>query len=186
MDRGRGSLQAERQDDLTQNPEKMQIQIKYKDIEQQFSAEPQEAWLLINRFFQELIPSFEIAKKLTLNIDLKQLAEDLNGLVAFSSEGASIMAPKNKLTDNEALSIWLIAQHLGNKLGMLARDALSKDDLQNKLAKSGKIVSTRLGELAKSGLVTKTEDDKFRLTTYGVSQTQKETIPRIKQKLKQQ
>jgi hypothetical protein len=168
---------------LSEKPEKIHIQIKYKDVAQEFSAEPQEAWLLVNQFFKEIIPSFEIAQKLWLTIDLQQLARDLDGIVAYSSDGASLLAPKNKLTDNEALSIWLAAQHLGHKLGMLSCDALSKDELQIKLGKSGKIVSTRLGELAKNGIVARTADDKFRITTYGVLQTQKEVIPKIRPKI---
>jgi hypothetical protein len=168
---------------LSEKPEKIQVQIKYKEIEQQFSAEPQEAWLLINKFFKDFIPSFEIAQKLWLSIDLQQLAKDLNGIAAFSSDGASLLVPKNKLTDNETLSIWLTAYYLGHKLGMVNSDSLSKDELQMKLGKSGKITSTRLGELAKNGVVLKTADEKFRITTFGVVQTQKEVIPRIKSKI---
>ena len=169
---------------MSQKAEKIQVQIKYKEVEQQFSADPQDAWLLVNQFFKDFIPSFEIAQKLWLSVDLRQLAKDLNGIVAFSSDGASLLAPKNKLTDNEALSIWLTAQYLGQKLGMLNSDSQSKDELQTKLGKSGKITSTRLGELAKNGIVQKTADDKFRITTYGVIQTQKEVIPKIKSKIK--
>ena len=168
---------------MSEKPEKIQVQIKYKEIEQQFSADPQDAWLLINKFFKDFIPSFEIAQKLWLSIDLQQLAKDLNGIAAFSSDGASLLVSKNKLTDNEALSIWLTAYYLGHKLGMVNSDSLSKDELQMKLGKSGKITSTRLGELAKNGVVLKTADEKFRITTYGVVQTQKEVIPRIKSKI---
>jgi DNA-binding HxlR family transcriptional regulator len=67
---------------------------------------------------------------------------------------------------------------------MLKSDSQSKDELQAKLGKSGKITSTRLGELAKNGVVQKTADDKFRITTYGVIQAQKEVIPKIKSKIK--
>jgi hypothetical protein len=169
---------------LSEKPEKIQVQIKYKNVVQEFSAEPQEAWLLANQFFKEFIPSFEIAQKLWLTIDLQKLARDLNGIVAYSSDGASLLVPKGKLTDNEALSIWLTAQHFWHKLGILSSDALSKDELQTKLGKSGKIVSTRLGELAKNGVVAKTVDDKFRITTYGVVQTQKEVLPKIRTKIK--
>ena len=169
---------------MSQKAEKIQVQIKYKGIEHQFSADPQDAWLLVNQFFNDFIPSFEIAQKLWLSIDLQQLAKDLNGIVAFSDDGASLLAPKNKLTDNEALSIWLTAQYLGYKLGTLNSDSQSKDELQAKLGKSSKITSTRLGELAKNGVVQKTADDKFRITTYGVIQTQKEAIPKIKAKIK--
>ena len=167
---------------MSQKTEKIQVQIKYMGIEQQFSADPQDAWLLVNKFFKDFIPSFEIAQKLWLSVDLKQLAKDLTGIVAFSGDGASLLAPKNKLTDNEALSIWLTAQYLGHKLGLLSGDSQSKEELQTKLEKNSKITSTRLGELAKNGIVAKTEDDRFRMTTYGIIQTQTEVIPRIKQK----
>jgi len=169
---------------LSIKAEKIQVQIKYKEVEQQFSADPQDAWLLVNQFFKDFIPSFEIAQKLWLSVDLQQLAKDLSGIVAFSGDGASLLAPKNKLTDNEALLIWLAAQYLGHQLGMLNNDSQSKDELQVKLEKSGKITSTRLGELAKNGVVQKTLDDKFRITAYGVVQTQKEVIPKIKSKIK--
>jgi hypothetical protein len=168
---------------LSEKPEKIRIQIKYKEVELQFSAEPQEAWLLLNQFFKKLIPSFEIAQKLWLSIDVAQLAKDLNGIVAFSSDGASLLVPKNKLTDNETLSVWLVAYYLGYKLGMVNSDSLSKDELQAKLGKSGKITSTRLGELVKNDVVAKTADERFRITTFGVVQTQKEVIPRIKSKI---
>ena len=167
---------------MSEKPEKIRVQIKYKEVEQQFSAEPQEAWLLINQFFKGIVPTFEIAQKLLLNVDVQQLAKDLDGIVAFSSDGASLLVPKNKLTDNEALLLWLLAHYLGQKLGLLSSDLLSKDELQAKLGKSGKITSTRLGELVKNDFVARGADEKFRITVFGVVQAQKEALPRIKSK----
>ena len=167
---------------MSAKPEKICVQLKYNSVEQQFFADPQEAWLLLNQFFKELIPSFEIAQKLWLNIDVQQLAKDLKGVVAFSCDGASLLVPKNKLTDNEALLAWLTAYYLGFKLGLVGSDYLSKDELKTKLGKSGKITSTRLGELVKNELATKAVDDRFKITTFGVIQTQKEIIPKIKAK----
>jgi hypothetical protein len=164
-------------------PEKIHVQIKYKDIEQQFSADPQEIWLLLNQFFKDMIPSFEIAQKLWLNIDIAQLSKDLNGIVAFSGDGASLLVPKNKLTDNEVLLVWLAAYYLGYKLGLVKSECLSKDELQMKLGKSGKITSTRLGELVKNEFVTKTANETFRITMFGLLQAQKEVLPRIKSKI---
>ena len=164
--------------------EKVQVLLKYKELEQQFSAEPQEAWLLINHFFKDFIPSFEIAQKIWLSVDIQQLAKDLKGIVAFSSDGAGLLMSKNKLTDNEALSLWLTSYYLAHRLGIVNGDSISKDELQTKLGKSSKITSTRLGELAKNGLVQKTADEKFRITTIGIFQMQKEVIPRIKSKMK--
>jgi len=168
---------------LSAKPEKITIQIKYKELELQISAEPQEAWLLLNKFFKDIIPSFKIAQKLWLKNDLEQLVNDLKGIVAFSDDGASLLAPKNKLTDNEALLVWLVAYFLGHKLGLVQSDSVSKDELEVRLGKSGKITSTRLGELVKNDFAVKIADEKFRITTFGVLQVQKEVIPRIKSKI---
>jgi hypothetical protein len=167
---------------LTEKPAKVEVHIKYGDLEKTFSATPEETWLLLNEFFNEFLPSFEIANKLRLNVDLQQLTKDLEGLIAFSPEGPNLLVPKSKLTDNETLSLWLLASYLGHKLGLISSDALSKEELQAKLGKSGKITSTRLGELVKNDAVTKTADEKFRITTFGVVQMQKEALPKIKAK----
>jgi len=167
---------------LTEKTEKVTVHIKYRDVEKTFSAPMEETWLLLGKFFSEFLPSFKIANKLWLSIDLQTLAKDCEGLIAFSKEGASLLVSKSKLTDNETLSLWLLASYVGHELGMLESDALSKEELQAKLGKSGKITSTRLGELVKSDAVMKTADEKFRLTTFGVVQMQKEVLPRIKAK----
>lgn len=162
------------------------VQVKYKDMEKTFSADSlEDAWLFLDKFFHEAIPSFEVARKLWLSVDLARLAKDLEGVVAFSPEGSNLLLPKDKLTDNETLIMWLLAGYVGQKLGKLDNDSLSKEELQAKLGKTGKITSTRLGELVKNDLVMRTNEDRFKITTYGVVQVQKEILPKIKVKAKE-
>ena len=169
---------------MTEKQDRITVQVKYKEVENTFSAESlEEAWLLLNKFFSQFVPSFEIANKLLLNVDLEKLAKDLEGVVAFSGEGSSLLVSKGKLTDNEALILWLLASYVANKLGLLESDSLLKEELQAKLGKSGKITSTRLGELVKNDLVARTGDDKFKITTFGVVQAQKEILPKVKAKV---
>jgi len=167
---------------LIENPEKVSVHLKYKGLEKTFSAPPEEAWFLVSKFFSEFLPSFDVANKLLLSVDLQKLAKDCEGLIAFSPEGANLLVSKSKLTDNETLLLWLLSSYLGHKLDRMATDAVSKEELQAKLGKSGKITSTRLGELVKSDLVAKTADEKFRVTTFGVTQLQKDLLGKIKAK----
>jgi hypothetical protein len=111
---------------LSGEPEKILVKIKYKDIEQQLCAPPQEAWLLLNQFFKNILPSYEIAQKLMLKIDIEQLAKDLNDIVAFSNDGISLLSPKNKITDNDTLLIWLAGYHLGHELGLVNSEKPAK------------------------------------------------------------
>lgn len=164
-------------------PDKVDVHLKYKELEKDFTATLQETWELLDQFFREYLPAFEIAQKLTLNVDLQALAKDLEGIAAFSPEGANLLVAKSKLTDTEALSLWLTAQYLGCKLGLVKSDSLSKEELQAKLGKTAKIISTRLGELVKTEAAAKTSDERYRITTYGVVLTQKEVIPRVRGKV---
>ena len=169
---------------MTGRPEQIAVHVKYKDVEKTFAGSVDQTWLLLQKFFSEFLPTFEIASLLWLNADLEGLAKDLEGIIAYSPEGSNLLIQKSKLTDNETLVLWLIASFMGNKMGLFPTEMLSKEELREKLGKSGKITSTRLGELVKTDLVSKTLDDKYRITTFGVVQTQKEILPKIRAKTK--
>lgn len=159
------------------------VHVKYGNVEKTFVGGLEEVWLGLNRFFGEFLPSFEVAKRLLLRVDLEELAASCEGLIGFSKEeDACLLVSKERLTDNETLLLWLLAYYIGFRLGFFVDDAVSREELQAKLGKSGKITSTRLGELVKGGLVAKISDDRYRITSFGVLQMQKEIIPRVKAK----
>jgi len=159
------------------------VHVKFGDVEQTFSGTVEDVWLSLNRFFGEFLPSFEVAKRLVLSVDLQGLVKACEGLIGFSKEGANLLVSKDRLTDNECLLLWLLAGYVGGSLGLVGSDCVSKEELQARLGKSGKIVSTRLGELVKSDMVAKTGDDRYRITTFGVVQMQKDVIPKIRAKV---
>ena len=163
--------------------EKISINLKYKNLEKSFSATPENAWIFINNFFSKFLPSFEIASKLLLTVNLHNLAKDCEGLIAFSPEGANLLANRKRLTDNETLLLWLLASYLGSKLGLMINETISKEELQIKLGKSNKITSTRLGELVKSDMIIKMADEKYKITTFGINQMLVDIIPKVKAKL---
>jgi hypothetical protein len=160
----------------------VRVEVRYKDVDKIFVGSAEDVWACVNRFFAEFVPTFEMASKLVLNVDLQALAKDCEGLIGFSKEGVNLLVSKDKLTDNETLLMWLLGAYVGFRLGLVDSETFSKDDLQVKLGKSGKIVSTRLGELVKSDHVARVSDEKFRLTIFGITQIQKETLPKIRAK----
>ena len=159
------------------------VHVKYGDVEQTFTGRVEDVWVSVNKFFGEFIPSFEIAGRLILNVDLQKLVKECEGMIAFSEEGPSLLVPREKLTDNETLFLWLLANYVGYRLGVVKSEAVSKEELQAKLGKSGKITSTRLGELVKNEISMKTADEKFKITTFGIVQIQKDFIPKIKARI---
>lgn len=168
---------------MSRKAEKIIVQVKFGNLEETFEGSSEEVWLSLNRFFSQLLPSFEIAKKLVLNVDLQRLVEDCVGLIAFSKEGANLLVSKDKLTDNETLLLWLLAYYLEFQLGFVKEDCVSKEELQNKLGKNAKITSTRLSELVKGNMIARVSEDKYKITTFGIVHMQKEIIPKIRAKM---
>ena len=159
------------------------VHVKYGDVEQTFTGGVDDVWVSVNKFFSEFVPSFEIARKLVLSVDLQKLVKECEDIIAFAEEGVNLLVSRDRLTDNETLLLWLLASYVGIRLGLVDGDGVSREELQFRLGKSGKITSTRLGELVKSDMVVKTDDDTYRITTFGVVQMQREIIPKIKAKI---
>jgi len=160
---------------------KVSVHIKFKDVEHTFVGNVNDVWYSVNKFFSEMIPSFEVLSKVMVTVDLQQLLENCKGIVALTPEGIAVLVPKESLTDNEALLLHLLAGYVGCKLGVLETASLTKEELRNSLGKSSKIISTRLGELCRKGYVVKMDGD-YKISTMGIKVLQTELLPKLKSK----
>jgi len=170
MDRGRSFGETARRSGLSK--ETITVHIKYRDTEQTFTGNVNDVWISVNRFFSEMIPAFDIARKVTLTVDLAKLVEDFKDVIAIAPEGPELLIPKEKLTDSETLQLYLLAAYIGYRLGKLTRETMTKEELAARLGKNMKITSTRLGEQIKQGNIIKTEEGNYKITTIGIKQLQ--------------
>jgi hypothetical protein len=180
MGRGRSAGEAQRRNSLTK--ETVTVHIKYQETEQTFTGDANQVWISINRFFTEMLPALQTVKKALLTVDLESLIDDCKNVIAVAPEGPVLLVSKQKLTDSETLALHLLAAYIGNKLGQ-SKDVLTKEELQAGLGKSAKITSTRVGELIREGLATKTEEGNYKITTLGIKRFQEEALPEISEKL---
>jgi hypothetical protein len=153
---------------------KVTVHVKYGDVEQTFSGNVNDVWVSINKFFGEMIPAFDIARKVTLTVDLPKLIEDSKGIIGIAPEGPEVLIPKEKLTDSESLQFHLLAAYISYRMGKRPTDAMTKEELQAKLGKTSKTTSARLSELVREGSVVKTEEGNYRLATVAIKQLQDE------------
>jgi hypothetical protein len=133
-----------------------------------------DVWVDVNKFFGETIPAFDLARKVTLTVDLAKLIDDFKDVITLAPEGPELLISKDKLTDSEVLQFYLLAAYVGFRLGKRLTEAMTKEELQVKLGKSMKITATRLGELVKQGTVVKTGEGAFKITTIGIKNLQEE------------
>jgi len=155
------------------------VVVKYAGVEKTFTGNVDDVWVCVNKFFDEMIPAFDIARKMTLTVDLPKLVEDFKDTIAIAPEGPEVLIPKERLTDSETLQLHLLAAYIGYKLGKLPKETMTKEQLAAKLGKNMKITATRLGELVKQGMITKTEEGNYKITTMGIVQLQRETLSKV-------
>jgi len=159
---------------LTEAERSVTVHVKYGSVEQVFTGNVDDVWVSVNRFFGEMIPTFDIARKVTLTVDLAKVIEDFRDVIAIAPEGPELLIPKDKVTDSEILQFYLFAAYVSFKLGKRSADTMTKEELQTRLGKNMKITATRLGELVKQGTAVKTEKGAFRIATIGVKKLQEE------------
>ena len=159
---------------MTESERKVTVNIKYSGVEQTFTGDVNDVWVGVNKFFSEAIPTFDLARKVTLTVDLAKLIEDFKDVITIAPEGPELLIPKDKLTDSEVLQFYLLAAYVGFRLGKRLTEVMTKEELQAKLGKSMKITATRLGELVKQGTVVKGDDGAFRIATIGIKKLQEE------------
>ena len=163
--------------------EKVTVHIKYQEVEQTFTGDADQVWKSINRFFSEMMPALHTIKKTMLTVDIETLIEDCENVIAVAPEGPVLLVSRQKLTDNETLTLNLLAAYIGSRLGK-SKEFLTKEELQAGLGKNAKITSTRLGELIRDGHATKTDEGNYKITTLGVRRFQEEALPEIREKLR--
>jgi len=163
--------------------EKITVHVKYRNVEQTFVGNVNDVWVSVNRFFSQMIPSFNLTHKVMLTVDLQKIIEDVEGVIAIAPEGPELLISKQELTDSETIQLYLLAAHIGHRLGRLGRDSSSKEELQTRLGKSSKITSTRLGELCREGMATKNGEGDYKITTIGIKRLQEETLVKIREKI---
>lgn len=162
---------------------KIEVHIRYGDVEGKFSGDVEGVWTAVNRFFSQIVPRLEVVSKAMLTIDLSKLIEDFEGVVAVAPEGSCVLVPRSKLSDSDALALNLLAAYIGHKLGILSKGSLSSKELQAKLGKDVKTTSARLSELCRDGLVARIEDGEYEITTIGIRRLQEQILPKVKAKL---
>lgn len=150
--------------------DKVFLSLSYKDLKVDFSGSPEEVLHLVNAFIANELPSFNLAKKLSLNYGASELVEGFQAYVKITPEGPRIMGD-SKLSDKELVAMQLVAQKIAFETGNAKIPFLSLSELQSSTALNPKSLSSRLSELAKVGHVVREENGDpsgFRISTQGI------------------
>jgi len=165
------------------SPEEMKLEltIKYKDIETKIAGKPDEVIRAFFNFMSQILPTYDLASHLTLTVNLEELLRSVRGIIAFTPEGPVITVPREKMGgDRNAVILNLIKAYIGYKTGRLERDSLSMAEIMVATGGRSRTIAARLSELADMGLVERVSRGEYRVTTLGIKFFLDEVLPKIR------
>jgi len=150
---------------------KLKVHIELGDAKADFEGDLNEVFDLTVKFLTQICPSLEILQKIIYTPDIVKLAEKIEGLIEIISEGL-ILRSDLDAPAREAVCLVLLGAYLGKALGRMSKDSLSTRDLARIVRKARKTIANEMPRLVSEGLVERTPEGEYRLTTLGIRKTE--------------
>jgi len=158
----------------------LELFAKYKDMELRFKGKPDDVIRSLLKFIQQILPTYDLASRLILTVDLEDLLKNVEGIIAFTPEGPIVTIPKERLGgERDAILLHLVKVYIGYRTGKLEKDTLATSEITSLTGGKSSTVGARLSELASSGWVERVGRGEYRITTFGILNFIDEVLPRI-------
>ena len=151
--------------------EKLKVHIELGGAKADFEGDVNEVFELTVKFLTQIYPNLKILRRIVYTPDVIKLAEKIEGLIEITSEGL-ILPFDLEAPARDAVCLALLGAYLGKALGKLSEDAMSTKDLARTVGKARKTISNEMPRLISEGLIERTPEGEYRLTTLGIRKTE--------------
>lgn len=133
-------------------------------------------------FLLKTIPELDLASQLVLSVDVKDLAQACQGVLAVTPEGIVITVPVENLADRELVLLHLAKARITQMLGKSDKDLVQSAELIAATKKTSGTVAGRLSELCGETLAERKGKGQYRATTLGLHVFREQILPKLKPK----
>jgi len=151
--------------------EKLKVHIELGEAKADFEGDVNQVFELTVKFLTQIYPNLDILRRVVYTPDIIKLAEKIEGLIEITSEGL-ILPFDLDAPARDAVCLALLGAYLGKALGKLPKDALSTRHLARIVGKARKTISNEMPRLISDGLIERTLEGEYRLTTLGIRKTE--------------
>lgn len=158
----------------------LEVIIKYGTLEKRITGPPDQVAKEAYAFLLSVVPELELASHLVLSVDVKELAEACEGVLAVTPEGVVVTVPADKLADRELVLLHLAKARVAQMLGKSDKDLSQSADLIVATKRSAGTVAGRLSELCTESLAERKGKGEYRITTLGLRIFREQVLPKLK------
>jgi hypothetical protein len=170
----------EGQQQLSTIGQPLEVTIKYGTLEQKIVGSPDQVAKEVYAFLLKVIPELDLASHLALSVDIKDLAQACQGVLAVTPEGIVTTVPTEDLADRELVLLHLAKARIAQMLGKSDKDLVQSSELIAATKKTAGTVAGRLSELCGESLAERKGKGEYRVTTLGLHVFREQILPKLK------
>jgi len=159
----------------------LEVTIRYGSVEKKITGTPDDVAKEAIAFLTSIIPKLELASRLVLSVDLDELSEACEGVIAATPEGLVVTAPAQSLSDRELLLLHLAMARIAEMMGKSKTDTVQASQLIAATNRSSGTVAGRLSELCTESLAQRKGKGEYHITTLGLKIFREIVLPKLKQ-----
>ena len=172
----------EGQQQLSTIGQPLEVTIKYGTLEKKIIGSPDQVAREVYAFLLKVIPELDLASHLALSVDVKDLAQACQGVLAVTPEGIVTTVPTENLADRELVLLNLAKARIAQMLGKSDNDLVQSSELIAATKKTAGTVAGRLSELCGESLAERKGKGEYRATTLGLHIFREQILPKLKPK----
>ena len=172
----------EGQQQLSTIGQPLEVTIKYGTLEKKIIGSPDQVAREVYAFLLKVIPELDLASHLALSVDVKDLAQACQGVLAVTPEGIVTTVPTENLADRELVLLNLAKARIAQMLGKSDNDLVQSSELIAATKKTAGTVAGRLSELCGESLAERKGKGEYRATTLGLHVFREQILPKLKPK----
>lgn len=172
----------EGQQQLSTVGQPLEVTIRYGTLEKKIVGPPDVVAKEVYTFLLKTIPELDLASQLVLSVDVKDLAQACQGVLAVTPEGIVITVPVENLADRELVLLHLAKARITQMLGKSDKDLVQSAELIAATKKTSGTVAGRLSELCGETLAERKGKGQYRATTLGLHVFREQILPKLKPK----
>jgi hypothetical protein len=172
----------EGQQQLSTIGQPLEVTIKYGTLEKKIIGSPDQVAKEVYAFLLKAIPELDLASHLALSVDVKDLAQACQGVLAVTPEGIVTTVPTEVLADRELVLLHLAKARIAQMLGKSDKDLVQSAELIAATKKTAGTVAGRLSELCGESLAERKGKGEYRATTLGLHFFREQILPKLKPK----
>ena len=172
----------EGQQQLSTIGQPLEVTIKYGTLEKKIIGSPDQVAREVYAFLLKAVPELDLASHLALSVDVKDLAQACQGVLAVTPEGIVTTVSTENLADRELVLLHLAKARIAQMLGKSDKDLVQSAELITATKKTAGTVAGRLSELCGESLAERKGKGEYRATTLGLHLFREQILPKLKPK----